>query len=189
MLWLVIGLVGFLGIHSLSIVSRGGRDRLVERLGEGPYKGLYSVVSLVSFGLIVWGYAAARPTALILYTPPVFMRHVVWLLMLPVFVLLVAIYAPGKIKSTVKHPMLTAVKTWALAHLLANGSLADVLLFGGFLAWAVADRVSLKRRPDAKVPEPRGWGVGDAIAITAGLGLYAGFFLYLHELVVGVPVR
>ena len=189
MLWFVIGLVGFLGLHSISIVSRGGRNGLAERLGEGPYKGIYSVLSLVTFGLMVWGYGLARPTALILYTPPVFMRHLVWLLMAPVFVLLVATYAPGKIKSTVKHPLLTAVKTWALAHLLANGSVVDLMLFGGFLAWAVADRISLKRRPDAKVPEKRGWGIGDAVAIVLGLGLYAGFFLYLHELIIGVPVR
>ncbi|MBW2462258.1 MAG: NnrU family protein [Deltaproteobacteria bacterium] len=189
MLFFVIGLVVFLGIHSLSIVSRDFRNRLVERLGPGAFKGVYSLISIAGFVLLVWGYGQARQAPVVLFHAPVWIRHLVWLLMAPVFPLLLAMYLPGKIQSKVKHPMLTAVKTWALAHLLANGTLADLLLFGGFLAWAVVDRISVKGRPDTKAPVPRGWGLGDAIAIIAGLGLYAAFFLWLHPLLIGVAVR
>jgi len=189
MLFFVIGLVVFLAVHSLSIVSRDLRNSLVERFGPGTFKGIYSLISIASFVLLIWGYGQARQAPVFLFHPPAWTRHLVWLLMVPVFPLLLATYAPGKIQATVKHPMLTAVKTWALAHLLANGTLADLLLFGGFLAWAVADRISLKRRPDAEVPAPRGWSPGDAVAITVGLGLYAAFFLWLHPLLFGVAVR
>ena len=189
MTWLVIGLVGFLGLHSLSIVSRSARDGLGAQLGEGRFKGLYAVASIVFFVLLVWGYGQARTEPVVLYYPPVWAKHLVWLLMVPVFPLFVAAYAPGKIQSAVKHPMLTAVKTWAFAHLLANGTLADLLLFGGFLAWAVADRISLKRRPGATTPPPRGWGAGDAAVTVVGLALYGAFFVWLHPLLIGVPVR
>src|SRR5690606_13802301 len=125
------------------------RHELAHRVGEGPWKGLYTLVALAGFGLMVAGYSAVRQHPVLLWTPPVAMRHVAALLMLPVFVLLLAAYLPGRIQRAARHPMLVAVKLWALAHLLANGGLADVLLFGGFLAWAVADRISLKRRAQA----------------------------------------
>ena len=137
---LILGLVLFLGVHSVSIVARPWRDGMVARLGEGPWKGLYSLVSLAGFVLIVYGYGLARQSPMVLYTPPLALRHGAMLLMLPVFVLLLAAYLPGRLQRAAKHPMLAATKFWALAHLLANGTLADVLLFGGFLAWAVADR-------------------------------------------------
>lgn len=189
MLFFVIGLVVFLGLHSLSIVSRALRNSLVARLGANAFKGIYSLIAIASFVLMIWGYGEARLAPVVLFHPPTWIRHLVWLLMAPVFPLLLTVYLPGKIQSKVKHPLLAAVKIWALAHLLANGTLADVLLFGGFLAWAVADRISVKRRPDAKVPALRGWGIGDAVAIVAGLGLYAAFFLWLHPLLIGVAVR
>ncbi len=137
---------------------------------EGP---VYAVVSLVGFALLVYGYGLARQAPVVLYTPPDGLRHVALLLMLPVFVLLLAAYLPGRIKTAAKHPMLLATKLWATAHLLANGTLADVLLFGGFLAWAVADRISLKRRAPRPMP---GMGpprvLNDVIAVVGGLGLY-----------------
>lgn len=190
MVWLVLGLLLFLGVHSLSIVAPGGRDRLVHRLGENAFKGLYSLASLVGLGLIVWGYGLAREAPVLLYALPAGLRHLAALLMLPVFVLLLAAYLPGRIQAAAKHPMLLAVKLWALAHLLAQsvtgGTLADVLLFGGFLVWAVADRVSLKRRPVRPVPALPASGLNDAIAVVGGLALYALTAFWAHAWLLGV---
>ena len=190
MLMLILGLVLFLGIHSVSIVSADGRNSLVQQMGEGPWKGLYSLVSLAGFALIVVGYGAAREAPVVLYTLPNGFRHLAALLMLPVFVLLLAAYLPGRIQRAAKHPMLLAVKLWALAHLLANGTLADVLLFGGFLAWAVADRISVKRRAAAGLlraaPQMEGRAINDAIAVVGGLALYALTVLLLHAWMLGV---
>ncbi|MDP2018023.1 NnrU family protein [Hydrogenophaga sp.] len=190
MLLLILGLVLFLGVHSVSIVSPDGRNRLVKQLGEGPWKGLYSLVSLAGFVLIVVGYGAAREAPVLLYTLPNGFRHLAAVLMLPVFVLLLAAYLPGRIKSAAKHPMLLAVKLWALAHLLANGTLADVLLFGGFLAWAVVDRISVKKRTAAGLlragpvlPDSR---ANDAIALVGGLGIYVLFVVWAHAWLIGV---
>src|SRR5256885_9401553 len=152
MAWLVLGLLLFLGVHSVSIVAPGWRDAQVQRLGEKPWKGLYSLISIAGFVVLLVGYGIARQHPMVLYTPPAWMRHVTLLLMIPVFPLLFAAYLPGRIQATLKHPFLAAVKLWAFAHLLSNGTLADVLLFGGFLAWAVVDRISLKRRPARPVP-------------------------------------
>lgn len=188
--WLILGLLLFLGVHSLSIVSPAGRDRLVDRLGENAFKGLYSLVSLVGLGLIVWGYGLAREAPVLLYALPGGFRHLAALLMLPVFVLLLAAYLPGRIKTAAKHPMLLAVKLWALSHLLAQsvtgGTLADVLLFGGFLVWAVADRVSLKRRTVRAVPALPASGGNDAIAVVGGLVLYALTVFWAHAWLFGV---
>ncbi|PZO20144.1 MAG: NnrU family protein [Burkholderiales bacterium] len=190
MLLLILGLVLFLGVHSVSIVSADGRNRLVKQMGEGPWKGLYSLVSLAGFVLIVVGYGAAREAPVLLYTLPNGFRHLAAVLMLPVFVLLLAAYLPGRIKSAAKHPMLLAVKLWALAHLLANGTLADVLLFGSFLAWAVVDRISVKRRTAAGLLRPGpvlpGSKANDAIALVGGLGLYVLFVVWAHAWLIGV---
>ncbi len=183
---LVVGLLVFLGVHSLSIVSPGGRDRLAARVGERGWKGLYSVASIVGFVLLIWGYGQARAHPVVLYMPPPELRWVTAVLMLPVFPLLLAPYFPGRIRQALKHPMLVAVKLWALAHLLSNGMLADVVLFGAFLAWAVADRISFKRRvqrPLKTLPQSR---MNDAIAIVLGLVLYFGFLHYLHLRWIGV---
>ena len=189
MLKLVAGLVIFLGVHSIRIVAPGWRARMIARLGVGGWKGLYSIASIAGFVLIVGGYAAARvqPDPVVLYYPPFWLRHVMMLLMLPVFVLLVAAYLPGRIKAAVKHPMLTATKAWALAHLLANGMLADVLLFGGFLLWAVVDRISAGRRPQA-APMVAGRARNDVIAVVAGLLVYAVFIGWAHGRLIGVPL-
>jgi len=192
--YLILGLVLFLGVHCLSIVSPDGRNRLVQRLGEGPFKGLYALVSLAGFLLIIWGYGLSREAPVMLYAMPGGFRHLAALLMLPVFALLFAAYLPGRIQRAAKHPMLLAVKLWALAHLLAQsvtgGSLADVLLFGGFLAWAVADRISLKRRAAAgglrAVPALPASRANDFIAIIGGIAVYLAFVFWLHAAWFGI---
>jgi uncharacterized membrane protein len=189
MLVLVVGLVIFLGVHSVSIVAPGWRTATVARVGERPWKGLYSLASAVGLALIVVGYGLARRDPVVLYTPPAALRHLALVVMLPVFPLLFAAYLPGRIRAAAKHPFLLAVKLWALAHLLANGMLADVLLFGGFLAWAVADRISVKRRPAAdthEVPAAPSGPANDAIALIGGLVVYAVFLLWAHRWIVGV---
>jgi len=190
MAWLLLGLILFLGVHSVSIVAPGWRDAQVARLGELPWKGLYSVISIAGFIVLLVGYGIARQHPVVLYTPPTWTRHLAWLLMLPVFPLLFAAYLPGRIKAAAKHPFLVAVKLWAFAHLLANGTLADVVLFGGFLLWAVADRISLKRRPVRAVPGAPARPMNDAIAVVGGLLVYALFLVKAHEWLIGVsPLR
>ena len=183
---LLIGLVLFLGIHSVSIVAEDWRQRTMRRIGMGPWKGLYALISLAGFVLSVYGYGIARQDPIVLYTPPVWTRHLALLLLLPVFPLIFAAYLPGRIKATMKHPMLAATKIWALAHLLANGTLADVLLFGGFLAWAIADRISFKKRtqPDLRTAPPSKYN--DVIAVVIGLVVYAAFAKWLHFYLTGV---
>ena len=183
---LVLGLILFLGIHSVSIAALGWRNAMQARLGEGAWKGLYSVVALVGFVLIVVGYGIARHQPTVLYTPPPAMRHIALLLMLPVFPLLLAPYFPGRIKQAATHPMLLATKFWALAHLLANGTAADVLLFGAFLVWAVADRISAKRRPLRPVPGAPASPMNDVIVVVGGLALYAVFLFWAHAWLIGV---
>jgi uncharacterized membrane protein len=185
---LIAGLILFFGAHSISIVNEPWRDRMASRLGESTWKGIYALVSLVGLVLIVHGYGAARYDPLILYAPPVWLRHLAFLLLLPVFPLLLATYLPGRIKKAVKHPMILAVKLWAFAHLLANGALADVLLFGGFLGWAVAARISLKRRTPRPVPGAGESNRNDMIAVAGGLAFYIVTVLGLHRVLIGVPV-
>ena len=189
MLVLIIGLVVFLGVHSVSIVAPHWRSATIARLGEKPWKGLYSLAAAVGLVLVVVGYGLARKDPVVLYTPPAGLRHLALLLMVPVFPLLLATYFPGRISSAAKHPTLVAVKLWAVAHLLANGTLADVLLFGGFLAWAVADRIAVKRRPAAeahRLPGAPPRPANDAIALIAGLLVYAIFIVGAHRWLTGV---
>jgi uncharacterized membrane protein len=184
--WLILGLVLFLGIHSVSIAAPTWRDAQALRLGEMPWKGIYSLISIVGFVALIIGFGIARQSPVALYNPPNWARHITALLMVPVFPLLLAAYLPGRIKATLKHPMLVAVKLWAFAHLLSNGTLADVLLFGGFLIWAVADRISVKRRPLRPVPGAPARPINDLIAIVGGLALYAVFVMGLHLRLIGV---
>jgi uncharacterized membrane protein len=166
MLYLILGLVIFLGVHSLEIFSPTLRSAAVARLGEKPYKGIYSLLSIIGFVLLIWGYGLARQHPILVYAPPLWMRHLTLLLMLPVFPLLLA----------------------AFAHLLANGMLADVLLFGGFLLWAVADRISVKRRAVLRpLPGPPPSKFNDVIAVVGGLALYVIFVFWLHLKLIGVP--
>jgi uncharacterized membrane protein len=183
---LIAGIVVFLGVHSVAIVAPGWRERVIGRIGEPAWKGIYSLLSVVGFVLIVVGFDAARLHPVGIWAPPVWTRHLALLLMLPVFPLLLATYLPGRIQSTVRHPMLTAVKTWALAHLLANGNLADIILFGAFLAWAVADRISLKHRSAPAVPGAPAGRLNDLIAVVAGLGIYIAFVVAVHAWLFGV---
>jgi uncharacterized membrane protein len=183
---LILGLIVFFAGHTVSIVNEPWRDGMASRLGEWPWKGLYSVVALIGFVLIVRGYAQTRLDPVVLYLPPVWMRHLALLLMVPVFPLLIATYFPGRIQAAVKHPMLVATKLWAVAHLLANGMLADVLLFGSFLAWAVVDRVSMKRRTQRAIPGAPPSKSNDLIAVAVGLVLYGAFVLWLHTWLIGI---
>jgi uncharacterized membrane protein len=187
MLWLIVGLIVFLGAHSASIIAPAWRDATAARLGNA-WRGIYSVVSIVGFALIIYGYGLARTMPAILYVPPLWLRYVAVLLMLFVFPLLLATYLPGRIKQATRHPMLAATKIWATAHLLANGALADVVLFGTFLAWAVADRVSLKRRAPRAIATLPATPANDAIAVGGGLAIYLAFVLWLHLRWFGVPV-
>jgi uncharacterized membrane protein len=183
---LILGLAIFLGMHSVLIVSPDLRKRAVLKIGEGGWKGLHAVVSLIGLILIIKGFGLARQGPIVLYVPPSFLRHAAFLFMLPVFPLLIAAYLPGRIKSAAKHPMLLAVKCWAFAHLLANGLLADVLLFGGFLVWAVLDRISLKRRPPLAARTAPASPFNDVIAVLLGLAIYALFIGWAHRRLFGV---
>ncbi len=183
---LILGLAIFFAVHSVRIVAPAWRDRMVERIGPGPWKIGYSIASLAGFLLIVSGYAAARAEPVLLWAPPVWTRHLALLLMLPVFPLLLAAYVPSRLKAAAKHPMLVAIKFWALAHLLSNGMLADVVLFGSFLAWAVVDRISVKRRPAPPASAAKPSIVNDVLVVVAGLALYALFLMVLHARLFGV---
>ncbi|MDB6086049.1 MAG: NnrU family protein [Gammaproteobacteria bacterium] len=182
---LVVGLVIFLGVHSIAIFAPEVRARARKRIGEGPWKAGYALVSLIGFVLIVYGFGLARQSPVALYSPPRWARHATFLFLLPVFPLILAAYLPGRIKAATKHPMLAAVKFWAFGHLLANGTAADVLLFGGFLAWAVFDRISLKDRPQAIRTAPPG-RYNDLIAVVFGLALYVFFIGWAHVRLFGV---
>jgi uncharacterized membrane protein len=186
MLSFVSGLALFLAVHSISIVNRGWRDTMAARLGEPVWKGLYTLVSLVGFMLLCIGYGETRLAPVVIYAPPTWLRHVAWLLLLPVFPLVLSVYLPGHLKARARHPLLLATKIWGAAHLLVNGNLADVLLFGGFLAWAVADRISVKRRPPAVVLLGPHAVRNDLTATIAGLGIYAAFLFGLHRWLIGV---
>lgn len=188
MSYLIVGLVIFLGVHSVSIASHRWRDRMVARLGAGPWRGLYSLVALAGLALIFYGYGRAREAPVILYVPPVWLRDTAVMLMVFVLPLVFAAYFPGLIRAVLKHPMLVAVKLWATLHLLANGSLADVVLFGSVLAWAVADRISLKRRPARPIhtAPPSKWN--DAIAIVLGVAVYAVLVAGGHAWLTGMPI-
>jgi uncharacterized membrane protein len=184
----IIGLVVFLGAH-VFVSMRGHRAALIARFGEGPYKGLFSVVSIIGLVLIGYGFARYRAEGLIpLWYPPAWTRHIVEAAMWPASVALVAAYIPGDIKRVLKHPLLVAVKIWAAAHLCANGDLGGIILFGSVLAWAIYDRITLKRRNDTGSPPiPVGGRRNDIIAIVVGTIVYAALGLVFHPIVIGVP--
>lgn len=189
-LLLILGLVLFLGVHVLT-TRRESRARLIARLGEGLYKTLYAVVAILGLALIAKGFSLYRATEWVdIWYPPKAMRHLTLALMLPATILVVAAYVRGRIYEKLKHPMLAGVKLWALAHLLANGDLGSIILFGSVLAWAVYDRISLKRRADPGSPPIPVGGVGnnDVIAVVIGVIAYLALAFAFHPLVIGVPV-
>ena len=187
MVMLVVGLLLFLGVHSTRVFAEGWRNATIARVGEKPFKGLYSLVSIAGFVLLVWGYSHARQQVP-LWNPPVFMKHVTVLLMIPAFVLFVAAYVPRNgIKARLHHPQVLSVKVWALAHLLSNGNLADVLLFGGFLAWAVLSVVAARKRDRATgTVYPPGTLSGTVICVIVGLAIYVAFLMGVHTWLIGV---
>jgi uncharacterized membrane protein len=189
---LILGLTLFLAIHSVRIFADDWRTRTIARVGEGAWKGAYSLLSLAGFALLVWGYGQARIAgigSMVLYDPPVFTRHIAGLLMLVSLVLIAAAYVPGNhFKAALGHPMLLGIKLWAVAHLLANGRLADVILFGAFLAWAVADFVAARRRDRAaRTVYPVGQTMRTALTVAAGAGAWVALVLGLHLWLIGVP--
>lgn len=184
------GLVIFLGIHLVPTMP-GVRDAWREKLGENGYKGLFTLLSIAGFILLVWGFGLAResPANVQLWAPPVWTKHIAFALMPFAFILLASAYIPSRIRDRAKHPMLAAIKLWALAHLIANGDLVGVILFGTFLAYGVYDRISVKKR---NAPGPlgraRGGLGGDIAAIVVGLVVYAAMLLRGHTLLIGVPL-
>ena len=188
MSYLILGLVIFLGLHSVRIVAEDWRTRTRARIGAMPWKGLYAIASLLGFALIIWGFGLARQQPVQLWSPPVAMRHLASLLTLLSFVLLAAAYVPGnRIKERVHHPMVLGVNVWALAHLLANGNLNHVVLFGSFLVWAIVDFIAARRR-DRLLGTRYSGGTAGATGITValGVGAWMAFALWLHGLLIGV---
>lgn len=186
--YLLLGLLVFLGVHSVRMVSDSWRTQALARWGEGTYKGVYSLLAAAGLALIVWGFGVARETPMVLWTPPAGMRHLAALLTLLAFVLLAAAYVPSNaIKARFHHPMVLAVKAWALAHLLANGNLAHVVLFGAFLFWAVVNFIACRRRDRAlgtAYPAGTAWGTG--VTVVVGVAAWALFAFVLHGLLIGI---
>ncbi|MGH8231141.1 MAG: NnrU family protein [Steroidobacteraceae bacterium] len=185
---MLAGVVVFFAAHSIAVVAPNWRVRARLLIGEGAWKGIYALLSAIGLTLMLLGYAHARVAPTLLYAPPAWLHALTWLLMLPVFPLLFAAYLPGTIQRASKHPMLAAVKLWASAHLLSNGTLPDVLLFGSFLLWAIIVRISLKRRASERPPGAPPSPYNDLIAVLLGLALYAATIVWLHALVIGVPL-
>jgi uncharacterized membrane protein len=185
---LILGLVLFLGVHSVRVVAEPWRARFIAQRGPGAWKGLYSVLSLLGFGLLVWGFGQARLQPVLLWVPPAGMRHVAALLTLPAFVLLVAAYVPGNgIKARVHHPMILGVKLWAFAHLIANGTLADTVLFGSFLLWAVLSfRAARQRDRAAGTVYASGRTGATLLTVAVGLVAWAVFAFWAHGVLIGV---
>ena len=189
LLVMILGLVLFLGVHTLT-TQRELRARVIGSMGEGGYKIGYTLASVAGLALVTWGFANYRATGWIdVWNPPTAFKHIAVALMLPAIILVVASYIRGRIYTTLKHPMLTGVKLWAAAHLLANGDLGSIILFGSFLAWAVFDRISLKRRSDGGGPPiPVGGPGNDLIAIAVGVVAYLALAFAFHPVAIGVPV-
>ena len=188
MTYLIAGLVLFLGVHSIRVFANDWRQQTLARVGDKPFKGIYALLSLAGFVLLVWGYGQARQQGVMLWNPPVAMRHIAALLTLVSFVLLAAAYVPGnQIKAKLHHPMVLGTKVWALAHLLANGSLADTVLFGSFLVWSVL-LFAASRKRDRREQTIYGAGTVSATAITVAVGLvaWAVFAVWLHRVLIGV---
>jgi uncharacterized membrane protein len=189
LLVLILGLVLFLGVHTVT-TQRNLRARIIAATGSGGYQIGYTLASFAGLALIIWGFGVYRSTGWIdVWNPPTALRHIAVALMLPAVILVVASYIRGKIYTTLKHPMLAGIKLWAVAHLLANGDLGSIILFGSFLGWAVFDRISLKHRSDAGAPPiPVGGPGNDLIAVAVGIVAYLALAFAFHPVAIGVPV-
>ena len=185
---LILGIVLFFVPHSIAIVSHGWRDKAALTLGEWGWKAVYSVVSLIGFVLIIRGYSEAHMASGVVYATPAWLKHLAMLLMLPVFPLLLSTYLPGRIKSAIKHPTLVATILWSIAHLLVNGSVADLWLFGSFLLWAMACLFSMSHRPSRALLTAPAGKANDLVAVIVGLGVYAAVVFVLHTVIAGVPL-
>ena len=188
MVTLIVGLLMFLGTHSVRIFAEDWRNKQIAQRGENAWMGFYSIISLIGFVLLVYGYGQARLEPLVIWQPPVWTKHLAALLTLPAFILLVAAYVPGtKIKTMIGHPMVLGVKLWALAHLLANGTLADIILFGSFLLWSILDYRASRQRDKAASTAYQATGVSrDIIAIVVGIIAWVAFAIVLHNWLIGV---
>jgi uncharacterized membrane protein len=186
---LVLGLVLFVAAH-VFVTLRGPRAAVIARIGVWPYKGVMALVSAVGIILIGYGFGQYRATGWIdVWSPPRWTFYITQILMWPASICVVAAYSRGNIWRRLKHPMLVGVKTWAVAHLISNGDLGSIVLFGSVLAWAVYDRITLKRRTDPGAPPiPVGGHRNDTIALVVGTILYLALGLVFHPLVVGIPV-
>lgn len=185
---LILGLIVFLATH-VFVTMREARAATIAKLGLNTYRVLFSIVSLGSLAVIVWGFGEYRAHGAIhVWSPPGFMRHITVALMLPAVILVVAYFIPSHIKAKAKHPMLAGIKTWALAHLLSNGDLGSILLFGSFLAWGVYARIAAKRRSDiVTTVAPAGW-TNDIIVVVLGIVIYLALGYAFHPILIGVPV-
>lgn len=188
MTYLILGLIVFLGVHSVRIVADDWASATRTRIGALPWKGLYSLASAIGLGLIIWGFGLARQQPVQLWSPPAGMRHLAALLTLAAFVLMVAAYVPGnRIKARVHHPMVLSVMVWSLAHLLSNGNLGQVVLFGAFLVWSVVDYLASRRRDQVRTtPYPAGTAGATGVTVAIGVGTWIAFALWLHGLLMGV---
>jgi len=188
MTYLVLGLMLFLGVHSVRIVADGWRTRTIARAGPLPWKGVYALASIAGFALLAWSYGEARYASAVLYNPPVFTRHIAGLLMLVSLVLVAAAYVPrNHIKAALGHPMYAGIKVWAVAHLISNGRLVDVILFGAFLVWAIVGFVvSRKRDRAAGTVYPAGDELRTVLTVIIGVGVWAALVSGLHLWLIGV---
>jgi uncharacterized membrane protein len=187
--YLILGLIFFLGVHSTRIVADSFRTRTIARTGLNPWKGVYALISIAGFVLLVWGYGQARYESAVLYNPPQFMRHIAGLLMLVSLVLVAAAYVPrNHIKAALGHPMFAGIKLWAFAHLISNGRLVDVILFGAFLVWAIVGFVASRKRDRAAgTVYPAGNTLRTVLTVIAGVGAWATLVSGLHLWLIGVP--
>jgi uncharacterized membrane protein len=185
---LILGLILFLGIHSARILADDARSRFIATRGENAWKGLYTLVSLLGFALIIWGYSLARHQPVNVWSPPTGSKHLAALLTLIAFVLVAAAYVPkNQLKARVHHPMVLGVSIWALAHLLSNGNLADIVLFGSFLGWSILSFLAARKRDLAlEAKYPVGNVVATSITMLAGLVAWAVFAFWLHGLLIGI---
>ncbi|ATJ83672.1 NnrU family protein [Halomonas beimenensis] len=184
---MILGLVIFLGVHSVRIVADDWRSARIAQWGELRWKALYGLASLIGLALAIWGFGQMRLSPVQLWVPPVALRHLVALLMIPAFILVVAAYVPhNHLKARLGHPMILGVKLWAFSHLLANGRLGDVVFFGAFLVWAILDFRAARRRP---APAPAAPTLGGTLAtLVIGVIAYGVFAFWLHAPLIGVPV-